>query len=213
MVYDAIIAPLTGFHPTIAVLIFGLIILILINVFYKLLINQPEAKRIKDRQKELNKQVSEYRKQGDMANMNKLMKEVMRENTKLMKMTMKPMMVSFIIVIVLLPALHAAYSDIFVGIDGGTGSLNYLGETYDVSVSGQAVTISGASCQAPCETVVGSTEMIVTLEDSSVKLAPIVARSPISIPLTGYELGWLAWYIMLSIPLAITIRKFMKIYV
>ena len=46
-----------------------------------------------------------------------------------------------------------------------------------------------------------------------VKLAMVVVSLPIRLPVFGYNLGWLGWYFLVSIPLVILIRKLMKIYV
>ena len=90
--------PLLVLEPALAVTIFAIIILILINLCYRFLINQQEAKQLKERTKELNKQMKEERKQGNTERANELMKDVMTENSKLMRMTMKPMLVSFVII-------------------------------------------------------------------------------------------------------------------
>ena len=111
MVLDALFGPLAALPPALAVLIFSAIVLVLINVFYKVLINQKAAKAIRDRQKELSKKMQEERKAGNTDKMNALMRESLQENSRIMRMTLKPMIVSFVIVIILLPWLHATYGD------------------------------------------------------------------------------------------------------
>ena len=217
MVLNSIFGFLLGYHPIIAVTVFGLIVLVLINIFYKILINQNEAKQVKDRTKEINKLMNEARKAGKKEESDKLLSEMMRENSRLMKMSLKPMIISFIIVILLLPWPADVYGDKIVNIENNAGKLNIHGYEHNVELTGDDIKVtqeSGTvSCTLPCVEEIGGNTFEVTKKGTNVKFAPVVALMPISFPITGNTFGWLGWYILSSVPLAILIRKFMKIYV
>lgn len=217
MFLDPVFGFLLVYNPIIAVTIFALIILIFINIFYRILINQTEAKQLKDRVKELNKEMKEAQKAGNRDEMNKVLSEVMRQNSKLMKMSMKPMIISFIIVIIFLPWLAGAYGDQTIGLQNDTGTMNYQGTEYLIAKSGSNITITYAnqvkSCASTCMQNLNGTNFEITDQGASAKFSPVIALMPVPLPIFGNTLGWLGWYILVSIPLVILIRRFMKINV
>ena len=217
MALEFLFNPLLALSPSLAVLIFSGIILFIINIFYKILINQKAAKAIKDRQKELSKKMQEERKAGNTDKMNSLMKESLGENSKLMRMTMKPMIVSFVVVIIFLPWLHTIYGDVAAPVQNNTGAVALMGVNHTFSLAGNDVSVPGAAeykgqCDGKCLSV-DNRGYEVRQEGNGVIFAPIVATMPYALPLLGYTVGWLGWYILVSIPLVIIIRKLMKIYV
>ncbi len=217
MVLEFIFNPLLSLQSALAVLIFSAIILIIMNVFYKILINQNAAKAIKDRQKDISKRIQTERKSGNTDKMNALMKESLQENSKLMRMTLKPMIISFIIVIIFLPWLNDVYGDRFGQMSDSRGTVRLNNADYAFTINNNDINVEGAAtyngkCDAQCVAVSGNAYEI-TREGGKVKFAPIVASLPFALPLLGYTAGWLGWYIVVSIPLVIIIRKLMKIYV
>lgn len=217
MVLDALFGFLLAYNPAIAVTIYSFIVLVLINIFYRILINQNDAKQLKEKTKELNKQMKEAQKTGNKDEVNKAMSEVMRENSKLMRMTMKPMIISFIIVILLLPWMADSYGDRIVALGNSTGEMNYQGTKYQIEKTDNGVIVKTAtqsiSCTFPCTEKIDKNLFEISKQDTNAKFMPVVALLPISLPFIGNVLGWLGWYILVSIPLVILIRKFMKIYV
>ncbi len=218
MALEFIFSPLLGLSPSLAVLVFSAIILFIINIFYKVLINQRIAKSIKDRQKEISRKMQEERKAGNTDKMNAMMKESLQENSKLMRMTMKPMIVSFIVVIIFLPWLYTIYGDVTATAQNSTGVVALGGANHTFAISGDTINVEGASeytgkCDARCLTIDGRHYEIMKEGGDIVKFAPVVAVLPFALPLLGYTVGWLGWYILVSIPLVIIIRKLMKIYV
>jgi len=200
------------YTPALAVLIFSIIILIVINIFYKILINQNEAKQIKQKTKDISKEMKDAQKAGDTGRSKRLMSDLLTENNRMMKMTMKPMIVSLIVVMLLLPSLATFYSDKMVVIKDGAGSVVLDENTYAVQKIDNTVSIGDTSCQIPCQTEIGKYNYKISLENSNVKVAQIVATLPFVLPFLGSTFGWLGWYIICSVPLVIIIRKVMKIY-
>lgn len=222
--FDFLFQPLILLGPAAAVFVFAFIMLVIINIFYKFLVNQNEAKSIKERQKELSKKMGEARKSKDMDKVNAIMKEQLSENSRLMKLTIKPMMVSFIVVIIFLPWLNSVYGDATATIENGKATVNLHGINHTITIYNESIIIiDGAKfyeelsqslpCDSKCYLTDEGKKVEVRLNKNTVVLAPIVATMPFALPILGYNVGWLAWYILVSIPLVIIIRKIMKIYV
>lgn len=203
---------LLNYTPALSVLIFSIIILFVINIFYKILINQNDAKATKQRTKDISKQMKDAQKAGDTDKSKKLMGELLRENNKMMRMTMKPMIVSLVVVIILLPSLATFYGDKPVSLTDGKGSVALNGVTYQVEKSDGTVKIGEASCSIPCTAEIAGDSYRVMTEGSNIKVAQIVAVTPFALPFFGNSFGWLGWYIICSMPLVIIMRKAMKIY-
>ena len=210
---EFLFAFLLNYQPAFAVIIFATITLFVINIFYKFLINQNEAKQLKQRTKELNKELREAQKAKNMDKANKLMNEMLSQNSKTMKMTMKPMMVSLIVVILFLPSMGIFYGDKHVTLQNSTGTVTINSINYTVVRDGTSVKIGEQTCSIPCTQKIGKYNYKVSDENGNVKVAMIVATLPITLPILGNTFGWLGWYIICSIPLVIVIRKFMKIYI
>jgi uncharacterized membrane protein (DUF106 family) len=221
MALEFLFNPLLGAQPALSILIFAFIILVIINVFYKVLVNQREAKAIKERQKDISKRMQTERKAGNMDKMNALMKESLQENSKMMKMTLKPMLVSFVIVIIFLPWLNVTYGDVFAPVNNGTGIVNLRGTNHTFSVSDSNITVSGATDyrngKLQCDTAnclaIDGRHYEISKNGDNLKFSTVVAVFLFAVPILGYDVGWLGWYILVSIPLVIIIRKAMKIYI
>jgi len=194
-------------NPTVAIALIAVIILIIINAFYRFLIDQNKAQQVKDRMQELQKQAKQHK--GDETKAKELMKETMAEQNKLMKMNMKPMIASFIIVAVLLPYMASLYSDAIATPDGQTPFKLY-GKDYTFTKTDSQISVSGAQsfdCQLPCRQVIDGNTWKVLAEGSKVKFELVAATLPSGLPLVGgWELGWIWWYILVSIPLSLIIR-------
>lgn len=203
---------LLGYTPALAVLIFSIIILIVINIFYKILINQDDARRIKQKTKDISKEMKEAQKAGDTGRSKRLMSDLLTENNKMMKMTMKPMIVSLIVVIIMLPSLSTFYGDKIVTLTDNTGNVVLNSNDYRVQVTSGEVAVGDAKCQMPCTEKIGSYNYKISQEGSNIKIAQIVTVLPFALPFLGSMFGWLGWYIICSMPLVIIIRKAMKIY-
>jgi len=132
MVLEFVFGFLLNFAPAFSVFIFSIIILVVINIFYKVLINQQHAKELKQRSKDLSREMKEAQKAGDKEKSKKLMSELLQQNNKMMKLTMKPMIVSLVVVIILLPSLSTFYGDKIVTVTDGKGSVMLSGVTYQI---------------------------------------------------------------------------------
>ncbi len=218
MVVEPIFGFLLAYPPVVAVVLYSIVVLFLINIFYRILIKQQAARELKAQTKEISKRMKEEQKAGNTDAATRLMTEMMQHNARLMRMTMKPMLISFIIVIILLPFLSSSYPDIHVGIKDNQGNFTLNGNNYDVIKEGSIITVKASAgptiiCESLCMQRVESNMYQIRTDNQDVKLDRVVALLPVAIPLIGVRLDWLGWYILVSIPLVILLRKLMKIYV
>lgn len=213
MVLEAVFGFLLAYHPSVSVAIYAVIVLVLINIFYRLLINQGEARQLKEKVRELGKQMRAEQKAGNKEKANQLMSEMMQSNAKTMRMTMKPMIVSFIVVIIFLPVMNTFYSDASVQLQDGRGTLKIGGSEYAVERAGSEINVGGLPCTPTCIMDVGQGTYEISAAGDTVHFSRIVTLLPVALPWVGTTLGWLGWYIIVSIPLAIVIRKLLRIYV
>lgn len=202
---------LLNFPPALSVFLFSIVVLFCINIFYKIMINQDDARQIKQRSKELNKELQQANKEQNTERSKKLLDELLSENNKLMKLTMKPMIISFVIVLILLPVMSTFYGDKFIDVADGKGTVNLTGQAYPFTKTGNTIAINNAQCQMPCVQKLGSYDYKISEENNKIKFAQIVIHFPAEVPFIGQTLGWLGWYILMSIPIAFLMRKLMKI--
>lgn len=123
------------------------IIVFLISIFYRFLMNQNELKELKSNLKEKQAKVKELQKSNPQE-ANKVLTEVLTLSNKQFKMSMKPMLLTLVVVGLVLPY----FGQIFIG---------------------------------------------------------AVVKLPFVLPYFENDFGWLAWYIIVSIPLGQLFRKLM----
>ena len=253
-------------------------LLLLTNVLSKFLINQKDVKAKKDRIGELNKEMKN--KKNDVDGTKKLMGEILRENNSIFKMTMKPLLVSFVFVIIALPIIHGIYNDKFlaqnsteveignifeshkyavqlngdkvtvgdttctipcnaqqlngaifnikteervllkypeektVDIQNGRGefSFGFLDETHFVEKDGNEVKIDSTTCTLPCEGIKIDDKTLNVQDADQIKFERVMLLMPFSLPILGNDMGWLAAYIIISVPIMIIQKRFLKVY-
>lgn len=216
------IIPLVA-EPILDVFLFSVIIGFILTLFQKFLVNQSEAKRIKERMSSLSKEMKE--KQNDRAEHGRIMSDYMKENSSLMRMVMKPSLVSLaLFILIFIPALESSYGDSFTEIDNGTGTAVLKGSEYQVVYSGGKVSVAGVECSSICEAKIEYTNWEIRHEPAGSMLfvfptpekivfSQIIARLPLPLPMAGEAMSWLGWY-FLSLLLALGIfRKCMKIVI
>ena len=120
-----------------------------VTIIYRFLANQNEMRDLKISMKEKQSKIKELQKTNpDEAN--RMLNEVMALSSKQMRMNMKPMIMTLLVVSIALP---------------------WLGQTFP-----------GA-----------------------------VVNLPFTLPYFGNDFGWLAWYIIVSVPLGFYFRKLLRV--
>lgn len=211
------------FSPVIDVFVFSFFVILVINIFYKILLDQHQVKQARDRMKEMNEKIKEEQKKGNTEKVNKLLGELMSENGKIMRMSLKPMVVSFIIVILALPWISGIYGDKEVKLNDGKGELNIDSSVYQVQKinfsekfnQNGSVEISGIGfIETPKNGIeIGGSRWNVAMSGNEVKFSRIIAYMPFALPFVGSELGWLGWYFLSALLFMVVTRKLLKVYV
>ncbi|MBI2583330.1 MAG: DUF106 domain-containing protein [Candidatus Aenigmarchaeota archaeon] len=196
MVFEAL-------NPSVSVTIIAAVVLLIINVFYRFLINQEKASALKERVAFLSAEARKVSKDSPEKS-KEFMKEMMTAQRDMMRMNMKPMIVSLVIVALVLPFLASEFNDVSVPLDATEIKLN--GNVFSLGISDSTIRVGDSECNLPCSMTVGNKLWKFSEEKGQLKSYAIVATMPFSVPVVGSEWGWILWYILVSIPLAIIIR-------
>lgn len=206
--FMGLLASLLPFPPVISLLIVSFVVLLTINLGYKFLIDQQQAKRTKERINDLRKKMDSAK--DDKKKTAELFSEIMKENTGLMRMTFKPMLLSLLLFFLVFPLITAEYGDVVVA--GNATNVTLGNAAYPVRVADNAMS-APVQCAMPCRTSVASNVWNIQRENGNIRFGRIVAFPPVPLPFVGDDLGWIGWYFLSSIPLVILLRKLLKIYV
>lgn len=206
--------------PALDIFVFSALIALVLSLLQKFLVNQDEAKRVKERMKSLNEEMKTKRDNaGEHA---KIMESYMKENSALMSMTMKPSLASLaLFLLVFIPALSYPYGDHTALLENGQGNVSLPLANYSVSYAAGAVNVTGTTCQAPCEKNIDGVLWEIRHETSGLPFAAqeekivfsmIIARLPFDLPLAGSSVSWVGWYILSLLMWISMFRKALKIH-
>ncbi|WP_423792883.1 EMC3/TMCO1 family protein [Methanocaldococcus indicus] len=183
---DGIFLPLIkSFHPAIAILIIALIVSLITNVATKLLVNQERVAEIKEELKNYQKKLKLAQKNPDlMQELQKEQEKYLKLNTELMKMSFKPMIYTWIPIILIFIYLKHVY--------GFNGLYHQLYPNWN-----------GVVVYLP--TIIAK----IMLLDFWHWLGSIFYKG--GFPIVKNALGWLGWYILNSIAFSTVLRKILGI--
>ncbi len=201
-------------NPMVTVFLISLLISFALSMVYKIFTNQKELKGMNEELKEMNSKFKEAQKNKDQKELMKLQGKMLEINSKKMKNTMKPMMISFLIIIpVFVYVFPTLYGDLVVELDDSMeGVMEFGGIEKSLQVSGEDVLVEGRKIEGTL--AMGDSEFALKQLDEDKKVVSfkrIVVELPFSLPIWGSHIGWLGWYILVSIPLTTTIRKLLGI--
>lgn len=107
---NIVFAPLLALNPIITIFIMGLVVITTTNLLNKKFLGTENAKLLKKKMQEMREKMLSAQKIGDTKVVNECMKEIMKFNSQYFKFTLKPLVISMFIVILILPWLRANYS-------------------------------------------------------------------------------------------------------
>ncbi|MBI4014880.1 MAG: DUF106 domain-containing protein [Candidatus Aenigmarchaeota archaeon] len=204
--------------PALDIFVFSMFIAIVLSLLQKLLVNQEDAKRVKERMKALNEEMKSKRDTGEHA---KIMESYMKENSTLMSMTMKPSLVSLaLFLLVFIPALSYPYGDHAALLENGQGNVS-LGAGYAVAYAAGKASFGGMDCELPCEKDIDgvlweirheTSGLPFTAQEEKIVFSRIIARLPFDLPLAGSSVSWVGWYILSLLMWLSILRKALKIH-
>lgn len=218
-------SPIEGAMLTVACL--SLLLSLLFSFMYKLLMDQERAKELKDKMNDYKQEMKEEREKGNQDKANKLMQKSMKLNSKFFKMSIKPMLASMVIVFLILPWMSSQFSaNSRLSQQNGefVGNFSYCGTTVNIrgtnasqplefedhgqAAAGEYITIEKSDWEVMKVKQTKQDEK----ESLQVKLELSFIKLPVGIPLAGKSLGWLGFYIIISLPSTYLFRKLLGVH-
>jgi uncharacterized membrane protein (DUF106 family) len=99
-----------GISPIFMVFLVGAFISIFMSIINWKVMSTGKAKEVKKRMQDIRAKMLETQKSGDTKKTNEHLAELMKINSEYMKFTFKPMIVSLVLVILILPVLKSSYT-------------------------------------------------------------------------------------------------------
>ena len=206
--------------PVLDIFIFSMFIAIILSLLQKFLVNQDDAKRIKDRMKALSEEMK--LKRDNAEEHAKIMQSYMKENSTLMNMTITPSLVSLaLFLLIFIPALSYPYGDHTALLENGQGDADIGSIAYAISYDSGMASFGGIECQTPCEKNIDGVLWEIRHETSGlpfmeqeekIVFSRIIARLPFDLPLAGSSVSWMGWYILSLLMWISMFRKALKIH-
>lgn len=100
--------------PIIAISLIGAGISITMSLINKKFLGTGRAKEVKEKMNGIRAKMLDAQKSGNASGVNECVKELMSVNSEYMKFTMKPMIVSIILVLIILPFVSRAYNGLTI---------------------------------------------------------------------------------------------------
>ena len=201
-------------NPMFGVLLISIVTNFVLSALYKFTTDQEELKKINEELKKINEEFKEAQKNKNQKEIMKLQGRMLEINNKKMKSSMKTMMISFLIIIpVFLYLLPNLYGDVTVNLNESLeGVINYQGTEMNVHVEEEPflISIDGEKKHADDIIQLKGDEFTVKEFDKDKKLLllkRVAVNLPFPLPIWGSHIGWLGWYILISIPFTTLFRK------
>ncbi|MFP4116639.1 MAG: DUF2208 family protein [Candidatus Aenigmatarchaeota archaeon] len=186
-----------------------------ISLLYKVLMDQEELKEIKEKMNELQEKSKEAREEGNEEEAMEYTQKTMKHSKKQMKMQFKPMMATFIIIIpIFWFVMPGLYPSATVNL-AETNTLEYGGLEKTVTLENEdplEVTVDGETLQENGVVRINDHRLKLTeyrAGQEQLEFSRVAVQLPVSLPFWGSALGWLGWYILISLGVSQVFRKLM----
>ena len=200
--------------PIFDILLFTIIVTFILNLLQKFLVNQTEAGEIREKMKEMNENMKELRKENKKNQANEILDEYLKENAKLMKMSIKPLAFSLIIILIVFTFANSAYETVI----NTSNTSEFQG--LELIKENDSLKIGETDCSLPCTFALGEKEWHVNEKSDflfsnpdNIIFSQVIVELPIGLPLIGNNAGWLVWYILNAIPISLVFRSLLRINV
>ncbi len=228
--FNYIFAPLMAQGDLFAIVSVSLLISFIFSALYLVLVDQQKMKRIKAETKEMQEKMKKAQKEGNDKEIKSLFSNSMKLNNEMMRLTMKPIIVSMIVFFMVIPWMSANYGDLSAKIVDGKGTFTYNAVAYNVSVLGNS--FHGPNPVDSKTYTIGDKVLFAgktwgtsynpdargffekfrnvpiygTLTFENVRY-----NLPFNFPGVGTKIGWLGLYIIISIPTTMLFRKILGV--
>ncbi len=217
--------PLLSLDSVYAVAIISFFLSLVFVIANKMLVNQDKLRHVKKEMKKIQEEIKKARKKNNEKEMSKLWEKSMKMNHQQLTMVLKPMVVSMLLIFMVFPWMKFTYGDVISPVNGSSAVFEYMGHENEFSLDykpDDAVAIrdmASGNLYAPGDTVIlFGREWIIGFDppkddDSppTVVFSSMKVKLPVSIPFVGDVVGWLGFYILMSIPSTIILRKLLGV--
>lgn len=207
-------------NALIALTVVSITISFVISSIYWLVMDQEKMEKAKEKSKELKEKMEKAREEGNQEEANKYMSEMMDKSGEQMKMNFKPMIFTFVVIIPMFFFIFPnAFGDAEVPLEENgnsmVGKLEYQSLAKDLKVLNSddlAIQLDGTKYTKGDIFKINNykfevQKMLESEGKTKLKLSRVIIETPFSLPFIGKTLGWLAWYILLSMPFTQFFRK------
>jgi len=226
--FNFIFAPLMEQGFLFAIVAVSLMISFTFSVLYLVLVDQQKMKRIKAEIKETQEKMKKAQKEGNDKEIKALFSNSMKSQNEMMSLTLKPIIASMLIFLIVIPWMYTNYGDISVKIIDGKGAFTYHDVGHNISVSGTKFTILGENQTYDFGYKIefaGKTWGTSYKPDargffekwrnvpvySTLTFENVRFKLPFHFPGIGDKVGWLGLYIIISIPSTMLFRKILGV--
>jgi uncharacterized membrane protein (DUF106 family) len=115
-VFDAVFYPLFAFQPHISLLIISTFLTVLMLLTNRFTVNRNLVKEIKNKMEETRELLTAAQKESRTEDANKHLEEMMKANSRYMKVTFKTLIISIVIISLFLPWLRHTYEVTYKGV-------------------------------------------------------------------------------------------------
>ncbi len=228
--FNFVFAPLMAQGPLFAIVSVSLMISFVFSALYLMLVDQQKMKRIKSEIKEIQEKMKKAQKAGNDKEIKALFSNSMKLQNEMMRLTLKPIIISMLIFFIIIPWMYTNYGDISVKIVDGKGTITYGAITQNISVSnnsfhyldspdsktysiGDKIEFGGKTWETSYKPDArGFFERWRNVPVyGTLTLENVRYRLPFHFPGIGDKVGWLGLYIIISIPSTMLFRKILGV--
>jgi uncharacterized membrane protein (DUF106 family) len=202
------------------IIIWAVFLSFVITAIYRIFTKPEEMRKLKEEMKFYREKANEAQKKKDTNKSQEYLSEMMKVSQKQFRKNMKPMMISMIVVILLLGFINQTYSGFVVETnEGGIGYFSFMEFNHSLRIENEKVTIDNndngdfsddESYSEGGVANIGDIHWHVFPEEKKATMYLLV-RMPFPLPLFGYHLNWLGWYILCTLPATWILRKLLGV--
>ena len=111
---DFIFSPLNVFPTYISLMVISIFLTLIVMAINKFAVNKKIVKGVKERIEQLRENLTQAQKSGDTENANKLLQEMMKANSEIMKHSFKALIISMVVLFLFLPWIQTRYEGMAV---------------------------------------------------------------------------------------------------
>jgi len=226
--YDAIFRPILQLGPYFSLIIFAASLALIFSLIYWKFLDKEKADKIKNKISDHQDKMKEAREEDDKEATQKHLAETLELNQKFMLVSMRPMMVTMLFVALIFPWFGATYSPAVPldHVDNQTyeGTLEFAQQEQDFQLEVQEdnqtiLTFNNETYETGDRVNEFGVNWHIrnynpdnggwfsTVDGPALHVSAEFYQLPRPLPLIGEGFNWLGFYILLVMPLSITIRK------